>query len=200
MSGLGIHPEKPKFARADALAVAREVCAKLKPFCERMIVAGSLRRRRQWVGDVEVLYIPRLSKVERVRQADLLGGDPAPIFTNLADAGLLMMIADGVINQRKNVHGSITWGEKNKLARHAASGIPVDFFEARAGNWFNYLVCRTGGAESNVRIASAAQKKGWKWHPYGDGFTDDEGNVVRVESEEDVFRLAGLAYLEPHAR
>ena len=37
-----------------------------------------------------------------------------------------------------------------------ASGIPVDFFATTEEAWFNYLVCRTGPAELNTRIASAA--------------------------------------------
>lgn len=53
---------------------------------------------------------------------------------------------------------------------------------------------------ANTQIASAAQSKGWKWNPYGPGFTDNHGEIVRVTSEHDVFRLAGLPYREPWER
>lgn len=46
------------------------------------------------------------------------------------------------------------WGEKNKLAVHVRTGIPVDFFAATEANWWNYLVCRTGGEQNNIAIAS----------------------------------------------
>jgi DNA polymerase/3'-5' exonuclease PolX len=112
----------------------------------------------------------------------------------------MSLLQSGRLAKRTNVNGSEMWGHKNKLAVHVASGIPVDLFSARLGNWFNYLVCRTGGAESNMRIASAAQAKGWKWNPYGVGFTNETGSDVFVNSERDAFELVGLKYLEPWER
>ncbi len=183
---------KPKFPRAAALAVAKELCVALAPVTERLIVAGSLRRRKLEVGDVEVLFIPKMITVpdglfdsKMVSQADLV---------------LLDLMSLNVIGQRKNVNGSVMWGAKNKLAVHVASGIPVDLFTATAENWFNYLVCRTGSAESNMAICNAAIAKGWKWNPYGAGFTDTHGNLVPVTIEREVFELVGLKYLEPWER
>lgn len=83
---------------------------------------------------------------------------------------------------------------------HTASGIPVDFFAATVENWFNYLVSRTGGADNNTFVASAAMKKGLRWNPYGPGFIDAEGRDVVVESEADVYRIAGLPWQEPWER
>lgn len=185
---------KPKFQRAAALKVAAELCRVLEPVCERLIVAGSLRRLRMEVGDVEILYIPKTE----------IRPDPQDMFAkctvNLVDESLYGLIGTGRIGYRMNNLGSAVWGAKNKLAVHLATGIPVDFFEAREANWFNYLVCRTGSAESNMRIATAAQAKGWKWNPYGAGFTDERGDLVRVASEEDAFARVGLPYLEPQRR
>jgi DNA polymerase/3'-5' exonuclease PolX len=85
--------------------------------------------------------------------------------------------------------------------RHVASGIPVDLFAATEENWFNYLVCRTGPAELNQRIAGEAKRIGWKWHPYGLGFTAlDNGQESRVECEQDVFDFVGIPYAEPEDR
>ena len=58
---------KQKFPRADALSVAKKLCDALKPVCARIIVCGSLRRRKPTVGDVEVLFVPRLE----TRQVDM---------------------------------------------------------------------------------------------------------------------------------
>jgi len=192
---------KTKYPREAAIAVAKVLCDALKPVTERLIVAGSLRRLKPMVGDVEILYIPKLEPLKEVRQAELLEElAPPPRMTNMADLVLNALLTRGVIEQRRNTLGSIVWGEKNKLARHCMSGIPVDLFSATDANWFNYLVCRTGGAENNVQVCNAAIAKGWKWNPYNEGFTDQEGNTVRVESEEDVFRLAGLPFKLPKDR
>lgn len=53
---------KVKWARSAALEVARELCDRLKPHCEKLIVAGSLRRRKLEVCDVEILYISRMAE------------------------------------------------------------------------------------------------------------------------------------------
>jgi DNA polymerase/3'-5' exonuclease PolX len=184
---------KTKFPRTDALAVAKFVCDALKPVTVQLICAGSLRRRKSEVGDVEIVYIPKT-----VAQPDGLFDTKQ---VNLVDDALDRLLKDGILARRTNVKGSEIWGPKNKLALHVASGIPVDFFAASEGNWFNYLVCRTGGAENNTLIASAAQRKGWKWNPYGPGFTVlQTSEIVPVRSERDVFDLVGLQYQEPHER
>lgn len=183
--------DKKKYPRAEALKVAREICD-LQRICVRLICAGSLRRRKLEVGDVEILYIPKVSTV------------PDGLFdhkhVNLVDVALGEMLEVGIITKRLNERGSTMWGDKNKFAVHVASGIPVDFFAATEGNWFNYLVCRTGGADNNTLIASAAQAKGWKWNPYGVGFTNELGQIVPVKSERDVFEFVGLPYQEPWER
>jgi DNA polymerase/3'-5' exonuclease PolX len=183
---------KVKYPRAEALKVAKELCDALKMFTVRLVVAGSLRRRKAEVGDVEILYIPQFRTVQDglfdTRRLDL------------ATHELENLVACSVIRARKNVKGSTMWGPKNKLAVHVASGIPVDFFAATEENWFNYLVCRTGGAENNRQIAVAANDKGWKWNPYGPGFTRDDGCTEVATSEPDVFRMAGLPYREPWER
>jgi len=184
---------KVKFPREKALAVAKELCAALAPVTDRLIVAGSLRRRKLEVGDVEILFIPKTE----LRNLEFFTKTPVC----LAGEVLSQLLQNGVLQQRKNVNGSTMWGAKNKMAVHAASGIPVDLFTATYGNWFNYLVCRTGSAENNMAIATAAQAKGWKWNPYAAGFTRADGREVhRVESEKGVFDFVGLPYKKPWER
>lgn len=184
--------DKPKFARAVALAVAAELCRVIEGDCERLLCCGSLRRRKPLVGDIELVYLSRHTE----ERAGLFDTERVA----LVDRRLKELLSAGVIGKRRNVHGSEMWGAKNKLAFHCASGVPVDFFAATAENWWNYVVCRTGGAQSNTAIASAAQRKGWKWNPYGPGFTDEHGHTVPVTCEQDVFRLAGLPWREPWER
>lgn len=183
---------KPKIPRAEAIAVAREICTILRPVCERLIVAGSLRRRKAWVGDVEILYIPKFAT------------EPDGLFdtkeVNLADRALEAFLQAGLIKKRPKVDGSLTWGAENKLALHTDSLVPVDLFQAKALNWFNQIVCRTGSAENNIRISNAARKKGWEWHPHQAGFTDEFGQIQPAQCEADVFQLVGLPYVEPWQR
>jgi DNA polymerase/3'-5' exonuclease PolX len=184
--------DKPKFPRAQAIEVAKELCDLLRPCCERLVVAGSLRRRKTMVGDIEILFVP------------LLDHEPDGLFetklVSRVDTELDKLLRAGALTKRLNVNGSATWGEKNKLAVHYSTGIPVDFFGTSMAAWYNYLVCRTGPADSNTRIATAALAKGWKWNPYGEGFSNGRGEQWPVDSEQAVFRFVGLKYLEPWER
>jgi DNA polymerase/3'-5' exonuclease PolX len=183
---------KHKFPREAALKVARALCLKMADCTLRLELAGSLRRGKPLVGDIEIVYIP-----DFVTEPDGLFD---MVKVNRVDRVLADLLAAGEIAKRKNVLGSEIWGSQNKLAVHVASGIPIDFFSTTEDAWFNYLVCLTGGAESNMRIASAAKARGWKWQLNGEGFTDELGQTRRVTSERAVFELVGLRYIEPHQR
>ena len=200
-------PVKKKHPRAAALDVARELVAALKEHClpERIIVAGSLRRGKQEVGDVEIVFVPRPKELPAM---DFFS---KPVVVQATDAPIQTLLANGVIKYRLNVNGHSTWGPKNKLAVHVKSGIPVDLFSIPEECFFNYLVCRTGSAESNTRIATSAQSMvpKWKWNPYGTGFTpvmpdgdtpDPSREPFVVTSERAVFEFVNLPYLEPKDR
>ena len=188
-----------KWDWGEASRVAYRLCAELDPHCDRSIVAGSIRRGKPRVGDIEILYIPKCEW--RPMQVDLFTEQRI----NLADEAISVLERDGILERRRNAKGSEVFGPKNKLMRHVETGIPVDLFAATDENWFNYLVCRTGPAESNIRIASEARRRGWKWNPYGRGFSrggplaGPSGEFV-VQSERDVFEFVGLPYLEPSER
>jgi len=183
---------KVKWPRSAALQVAKELCARLKPFCEKLIVAGSLRRRKAEVGDVEILYVSRMEE----RPLDMFSTQSV----SLADEEIAKMLADGTLTKRPSKTGGTAWGDKNKLAVHR-SGMPVDLFRTVEESWCNYLVCRTGPADSNTRIATEAQRRGYRWNPYGIGYTKlADGTVTAMDSEEAVFAFVGLPYAEPWER
>jgi len=186
--------DKPRFPRAVGELVAAELIAALGPACDRIIAAGSLRRGKPDIGDVEIVYVSR-----RDLQPDLDDIFASPRLVNLAEIRIAWLERDGVLDRRLNARGSETFTPKNKLMRHRATGLPVDLFATDAECWFNYLVCRTGPGESNIRIAAAAQRMGWQWNPYGAGFSR-AGEVREMASERDVFAFVGLPYAEPEAR
>lgn len=186
--------EKPKFPLADAQVIAAELIAHLGDFAEKIEIAGSIRRKKAQVGDIELLYIPIMGEQD---SGDLLG-TLEPI--NYFDLALNTLEEAGILERRINIKGSETFGEKNKLMRHVESGIPVDFFATNEASWHNYLVCRTGGAESNKAIATAALQRGIKWNPYGAGFTKKDGGIIPVYAESQAFTFVGLPYLQPDER
>jgi DNA polymerase/3'-5' exonuclease PolX len=182
-----------KFPRSLACQVAREVLVAITPACERVIVAGSLRRRRQEVGDVEILYV---SRMEQDPTSDLF----APTSRPVVDSAIALLEQRGILRRRESKIGTEVFGPKNKLMVHLPTSVPVDFFSTTVSAWWNYLVCRTGGKQNNIRICEAARKKGWQWKPYSEGFLEYGYRVIPVASEQEVFSLVGLPYLEPWER
>ena len=191
--------DKQKFPRAIALAVAEKIAAALAPACSRIEIAGSIRRRKEEVGDIEIVYVP----------INVLVPDPGDLFgkeisVNAADLKINYLVERGCLAKRRNVNDAETWGQWNKLARAVTTGIPVDLFATTEDAWWNYLVCRTGSSENNVRIAQAAQKRRCQWHPtrcgFSQSFASTEVRIFPMHSEADVFEFAGLPYLEPWER
>jgi DNA polymerase/3'-5' exonuclease PolX len=111
-------------------------------------------------------------------------------------------VQTSAIAKRANSRDQFTWGPQNKLAVDVQSGVPVDFFATSEQCWHNYLVCRTGPAQLNTRIARLARERGLHWHPYGKGFTrlDNPSEWITITDERQVFQVVGLPYLEPEAR
>jgi DNA polymerase/3'-5' exonuclease PolX len=187
--------QKQRFRIAAAMAVADEILRWLDPSCFQTAVAGSIRRGKPMVSDVEILFIPRSEKQR----------DPADMFgwltVNLADQVIAQMEKAGVLARRKSITGTETYGKLNKLMIHRASGIPVDLFtEPSANDWWRSLVIRTGPKELNIRLIETAARYGVKVHAYGVGLTREDGSPIVCTSEEEFFDICGVPFIAPKAR
>jgi DNA polymerase/3'-5' exonuclease PolX len=186
--------DKPKIPYAQAMKLATELVNLMTPHVEWITVAGSLRRDKAFVGDIELLYIPKHAS-ERV---GLFEGDVQPV--NLADNFLVKLLRDGVIEKRPSRIGTLTWGPSNKLGRHVTTGIPVDFFATTQANKFVALVIRTGSKEMNLTLTNGAKKLGRTLNAYGCGVTCSDNSVIPAQSERHVFQLCNVPYREPRDR
>jgi len=206
--------DKPKFPAEVAKAVARELIARLKPCVEFndaekrefIVCAGSLRRRRAEVGDLELVMVPKWGTV-----MDGLFEKQACLCATEIEK----LRAEGVLRERPSSKHTITWGPKNYLGVHVESQLPVDLFCIPRAAYYNYLVCRTGGKLNNIEICNAAIARGLHWLPYGGGFEVRDldladralpdlglypGAFIAAKSERDVFEIAGLKWREPWER
>jgi DNA polymerase/3'-5' exonuclease PolX len=133
---------------------------RLLPYCERIAIAGSLRRNKNTVGAIEILYVSKAGKMHA--DGSLFARDGF-----LADEQIEHMLRDGVLAKRLNKNGTATFGALNKLAVHVASGILVDFFRTNEANWFISLVVHTGSIDHNIKLATAARQHGYLLHTCG---------------------------------
>jgi DNA polymerase/3'-5' exonuclease PolX len=185
--------DKQRWPAAIARKVAEELIAELMPCCEQICVAGSLRRGKPDVGDIEILYVSRTGQV-------CVPGELFPKSGSLADELIEHWLAQGIITKRFNINGSAAWGTLNKLAVHASSGIPVDLFATTAERWFVSLVVRTGSKEMNTTLASSALQRGMQLHVYGVLENTKTGEQIIPQSEREVFERLGVPYREPTER
>lgn len=187
-------PDKFKWPRATAVWTANVLIAELRPYVERIETVGSVRRNKDEVGDVKLLFIPILKD----DQSDMF----LPSQFDLADEFLCHLESIGVLAKRKSATGyDAGWGPKNKLAVFVENGMPVDLFDTTAENWHVALVVRTGGKESNLMLTTGANKLNRTLNAYGCGVTDRKtGIVTPARSEREVFELCGVPYVEPEDR
>lgn len=177
---------KTRYPLGQAEAVGQELVAALGPSCERIEIAGSIRRRRPDVGDVELLCISRVGETVALGSNVYLEGE-------IDD-----LIARNVLEKRLNKAGRPTYGRWNKLLVHVATGIPVDVFSTTEDNWGMALVVRTGPADWNVRMMTRFRKLGMRGHAYG-GVTVNK-TEVSCRTEREVFWLLKWPYLVPEQR
>ena len=173
---------------AQATEVAEELITLLRPACERIEVAGSIRRKKKLVGDVELLVIPK-------------GTIQSPLWLEreALDRGVLELITRGLVALRLNKKGASTFGPLNKLLVHVPSGIGVDLFSTTAENFGMAWVVRTGPKEFNIKMMSRFKELGCQGHAYA-GITNQDGKETDCPDEETVFRLLGWRFRAPEER
>jgi len=159
---------------AQALAIAERVKAQLAPHCERIEIAGSIRRRKADVGDIEIVAIPK------------------PY-----DVGLFASGIAPIVSEWPKVRGELPC---KYTRRTLPEGIALDLFLATARNWGLIFAIRTGSADFSHRVLAC----GWVRNGYASRegmLTDAEsGKPLDVCEEADLFRLAGVPWTEPEAR
>jgi DNA polymerase (family 10) len=157
-----------------AFSLAKKIVAELAPACDRIEIAGSLRRNRPQVHDIDIVGLP--------------SGDGSVWRTALEN----MVTRGSLIPVRR--------GDKVQCYIAAKTGIRVDIYRAEQRTWATLLLIRTGSREHNIRLAQRARELGMKLRASGDGIETGPGDVLDVHSEEEIFSLLKLPYLIPEQR
>ena len=162
---------------------ADRLIAWLAPFCHRIEVAGSIRRERQEVGDVDLVAIPR-----RIVETDMFGTQTGS--RNLAAEEILARVTRDGWSVTKSGQDHISW---------MAKSIQVDIWFTHPWAWGTVLLCRTGSAQHNIWLAEKAKSKGGHWNPHH-GLRLPGQTVVISETEDSIYHALGIIPIAPHAR
>ncbi len=164
------HGDHYRFDVAEAQAEAIAAALRALPQVKRLSIAGSLRRKKEIIGDTDILV-----SVERDE-------DRAPIMERLVSHPQVV---------------SITGQGDTKTSVVLQSGIALDLRVVRDDEYPYALHHFTGSKEHNIAIRSRAHAQGIKVNEYG-LFKGDQR--IPCADEADVFRALGMTYIEPELR
>ena len=185
--------EKTRVPLAQAEEVASRLVAIMSPVCERIEIAGSMRRRRGMVGDIEICMISAIEE-----RAVGLFGESEGISMQYEHAKLLR--AEGVLVDRLDVRGCACFGPHYQRVLY--DGVAADIFVFEAAQWGVGFAIRTGSADFSKRLVTprayggylqaGQQCKGWRlW---------DRGRIIETREETDFFNAIGLDWVCPEDR
>lgn len=196
--------------------VAEKLVEYVTAACERVEIAGSLRRGKKMVGDIELVLIEKTV----LRPGSGLFSEPdlrsllAPILHQLEDVGKLVPLMTGGQKMKKYRVGTV----KRELN--------VDMFIVHPDGWGNQLAIRTGPSSLSRRMVTQqcrggllndayAVRGGFVWKsrsdvpPPGDGtqppapyslIDGDMYELVPCPEESDFMALLSCGYVKPNKR
>jgi DNA polymerase (family 10) len=170
---------------ATAEKIARKIVAELTPFCDQIEIAGSIRRRRPNVNDIDLVVLPKPPYALALRER--------------CKRNAIQVQTDGEMNLIVTLPYPPAGAEGLQLDIFIATHPVGDFFQQTSTNFGTLLVCRTGSRQHNVKLASRAHQLGLHWNPY-QGLYDGHGVCVARATEEDIFRALRLDFVPPEGR
>jgi len=188
----------------EARKIAVAICYKLQPFCEKINIAGSVRRQKAEVNDIEICCVP---KVEVLK--DGFGWDEG-IIRNI-------QFANTVDTLGKVIKGN-TDGKYMQI--ELPEGVNLDLFIPDDFDYYRQYAIRTGSADYSAKIIATGWRKiGWCGSDKGlrkmldcvESKTPDGKSKWKCvnpnaelppvwDSEESFFQWLKIPYLPPNKR
>lgn len=182
-------PEAP-VQLANARQVIGELVELLRPACERIEIAGSVRRGKPEVHDAEVVIIPT---------PDLI-----PLTNTLIEYGTAQYALYGDKRTKR-------WGPNYRGLLF--KGIKCELFMTNEDSWGYQYWLRTGPGDANFFImkwlsycnAPIRFQDGYGWHSRnwrreGKEWFASDRRRLRIASEEDLFAVLGMPFIPPSER
>lgn len=186
-----------------AQSIASSLIALLAPACDLIAVAGSVRRLKPEVKDLEIVIVPVLSTVSGLG-FDLFGVTPElPTFQpEFLDRALAEMQDSRVLEYDQRVKRNGTKYKRFIVQPDSPNAIALDLFIAETGNFGNIYALRTGNSEFSKALVTPrragglmpghlVQQYGYLWHG---------GECIDCPTEEAFFTALDIRWIEPQFR
>jgi len=177
-----------KIDLTEANSIANSVLKHIMPALDRAEIAGSIRRQKEIVGDIEIVAI----STQRDR-----------LLTLLSDVGQHI---------KPGVPGVVPWGPKpdaKYLRVRLQEGMNLDLFMASPENWGGLFLMRTGSGSGPDGNSFNGFTPGifsrWKKLSGGGRMTDcmptmPTGEQLWIPEEQDFFDLLEMNFVPPPER
>ncbi len=165
------HQWGQRFLLGRILPVAQDIVQRLAadPATRQVSLAGSLRRKKETIGDVDIVA------------ASGAPGKIMDLFCSLPAVGRVLV--------RGPTRSSVL----------LSSGVQVDLRVVQEEQYGAALQYFTGSKDHNIVLRRRALERNWKLNEYG--ITDlPTGKRMIAKSEEEVYRMLDLPYIEPELR
>lgn len=173
LNGLGVQKKfEDRISLKEALAIGNRIVKEMKKCREvnKIEVAGSIRRRKETIGDIDVLV--SCKKEDRPK-----------IISHFV--------------QMKRVKEVLVSGATKVSVRIADHHRQVDLRLVEEDEWGAALVYFTGSKQHNIYLRTMAKDKGLKINEYG-VFKGSE--KIAGRTEEEVYRSLDLKWVKPEKR
>ena len=176
----------------------------LEPGCDRIEIAGSVRRGKPEVHDLEIVASP---KTEFVATGNLFG-EMSELEVDHFEPTLRDVIENGPWEFDPVLKRN---GPRYKRLRHARTGVSCDLFLVTPAGWGGAMAIRTGPAEFSQALVILALRQGkhvadgylLHGHPKLDVPCPKGSScrlIVPTLTEESFFEALGLPWCEPQKR
>lgn len=135
--------------------IAQDLARILEPACDRIAIAGSIRRRKHQPKDIELVAIPKF----------------------VPEGNALLWLLDTLLDQKVITIKSKCWGEKHR--KFIYRDVKIDFFIADRNNWGYIYWLRTGPVPAPVTGTSSSCKSAIKNMHHGKQKVATSGPLVR---------------------
>lgn len=166
----------PKFKThplGDAQILARQVLRSVERYTTRRTIAGSIRRERPTVHDIDIVVIPK----------------PLMFPSHIANS---VCMSFGFQSARLERGGP-------KILFMKVRGVDVSLYNSNEVSWGIHLLRWTGSADHNIKLARRARRLGLRL-AVSKGVTTPDGEIIASRTEEDVFRALDMAFIRPQDR
>ena len=171
---LKLGPGKIRLPLKEAERIGRNILNEFKkiPGVHKVTLAGSLRRKKETVGDIDIVITA-----------------PPALWKKIINAITRLPLVDRVLASGKTKASIVL---KNNY-------VQVDVRIVHDEEYGAALFYFTGSKEHNIQLRTIAKSKGWKVNEYG-VFDERTGKKLAGKTEEGIYELFGLKYIPPEKR